>query len=451
MTGRTATVWFGNRIVGRLREDSGRNILFSYDPGWLDGTGFPISVRLPFSRNDEEVIAHDWFAGLLPEGEAREQACRLNGIREMDNMGLLLVCGADCAGALSILPSDISDEEMSEPPRELTVDELFRLVNSSGKDMPVFPDGGVRFSLSGAQRKLAVIHDDGAYSLSTRTNPSSHILKFETEPGVCFAESITHAIARETGLPMVETSFLQASDGNEQSTWLRIPRYDRNRDKEGALVRLHQEDMLQALGLPSYFKYNREFGPTVKTVAGLLQAHVAQPADALSTLLDWQIMNYLLGNWDGHAKNLSLLYPSGQSAPVLAPCYDMVSIEYLNVVYRSDDPYTRNMGLEIGGHDIPEQITRSDWEQMAGDLGMPTKTVLVRLEEKATVLPDVTDRVLTEFMAQHCAKDNYGQMRDVVSARCRHVLNSVFRRGLPKPDDQNIVTEGPPDHGVTQV
>ena len=28
MAGRTGTVWFGNRLVGRLREDSGRNMLF---------------------------------------------------------------------------------------------------------------------------------------------------------------------------------------------------------------------------------------------------------------------------------------------------------------------------------------------------------------------------------------------------------------------------------------
>lgn len=227
---------------------------------------------------------------------------------------------------------------------------------------------------------------------------------------------------------------------------MRIPRYDRARDINGALVRLHQEDVLQALGLPAYFKYSREFGPTLKTVAWLLKAHVAQPAVALSTLLDWQILNCLLGNWDGHAKNLALLYPSGQSAPVLAPCYDMVSIEYLNVVCRSDEPYVRNMGLEIGGHDRPEQITRSDWEQMAGDLGMPAKTVLARLEEKATVLPDVTDRVLTEFMAQHGPEDDYAQMCNVVGTRCQQVLNSVFRCSVTRVD-QNFVTQNISDLG----
>ena len=191
--------------------------------------------------------------------------------------------------------------------------------------------------------------------------------------------------------------------------------------------------MLQALRLAPIHKYDPDYGPSLSAIARLLQAHAAQPAVALSALLDWQILNCLLGNWDGHAKNLSLLYPPGKTAPMLAPCYDMVSIEYLNEVNRlnrRNRKWARAMGLAVGEHVTPERITRSDWEQMAGDLGIPATTVLARLEEKATVLPDVTDRVLTAFMEQHVAKDDYIQMRNVVGTRCRQVLNSVFRRGI---------------------
>lgn len=433
MPGRTGTVWFGNRLVGHLREDEESHMCFAYDTGWLDGTGFPISISLPLSYGEEEVKAHAWFTGLLPEGKAHTLACMVNGIRETDKMGLLLSTGGDCAGALSILPADEYIPAPSESSRELTLDELISLVNSAGEDMPALPDGGVRFSMSGAQQKLAVIHDNGTYSLSTRTNPSSHILKFETATGVCFAETITHAIAGETGLPVVDTRFLQIGDGDEQTPWLRIPRYDRTRDKNGALVRVHQEDMLQALRVDPIHKYDPDYGPSMSVIARLLQDHAAQPAVALSTLLDWQILNCLLGNWDGHAKNLSLLYPPGQGAPVLAPCYDMVSIEYLNIVNRlnrRNRRWPRDMGLAVGEHVRPESITRADWEQMAGDLGIPAKTVLARLEEKATVLPDVTDRVLMEFMEQHGAKDDYEQMRNVVNTRCGQVLRSVSRRAV---------------------
>ena len=428
MAGRTGTVWFGNRLVGRLREDEGRNILFAYDVGWLDGTGFPISISLPLSIHDREVNAHAWFTGLLPEGDAKLLACRISGVRQSDPMGLLLASGADCAGALSILPSEEYMPAAAEAQRELLVDELVRLVRSSGRDMPAFPDGGVRFSLSGAQQKLAVIYDGGTYFLSTRASPSSHILKFETAPGVCFAESIAHAIAGEAGLPVVETHFLQIGDGDDQPPWLRISRYDRVRDQDGALVRVHQEDMAQALKLHSFEKYQTDEyddGPSIRAIAQLLQAHAAQPAVALSTLLDWQILNCLLGNWDGHAKNLSLLYPAGQRAPVLAPSYDMVSIEYLNQFRPELDYYARDMGLAVGGNIKLERVTRTDWEQMAVDLGMPIKTVLARVEEKATILPDMSDRVLAQFIAQHGGNDDYEQMLKVVGAHCRQVLDSI--------------------------
>ena len=439
MARRTGTVWFGNRLVGRIREDEGRNILFAYDQDWLDGTGFPVSISLPLSIHDEEVNAHAWFTGLLPEGDAKLLACRMSGVRQSDSIGLLLACGADCAGALSILPSEEYMSATAESPRELLVDELISLVNSSGKDMPTFPGGGVRFSLSGAQQKLAVVYDGGTYFLSTHASPSSHILKFETAPGVCFAESITHAIAGETGLPVVDTHFLQIGDGDGQPPWLRISRYDRVRNQDGALVRVHQEDIAQALRLHPFEKYQSDqydYGPSISAIAQLLQAKAAQPAVALSTLLDWQILNCLLGNWDGHAKNLSLLYPAGQRAPVLAPSYDMVSIEYLNQI--QPDHYAREMGLAVGEHVKLERITRTDWEQMAVDLGMPIKKVLARLEEKATILPDVSDRVLAEFIARHGGKDDYEQLLNVVGAHCRQVLNSVFRRGHTKTDDEII-------------
>lgn len=426
MVGRRGHVWFGNRLAGHLREDEENHICFSYDPDWLEGDGFPISISMPLSYGDEEVKAHAWFTGLLPEGDARAHACEINGVNESDNMGLLLAIGADCAGALSVLPTDTPsiDEEL-DPSRKLTVDELISLVNSAGEDMPAFPDGGTRFSLSGAQRKLAVIYGNGTYTLSTRIKPSSHILKFETRQRVCFAEYISNAIAREAGLPVVITEYLQINDGDEQIPWLRISRYDRARDKDDTLFRLHQEDMLQALRLNPIHKYQSADEPSIGAIARLLQSHAAQPAVALSTLLDWQILNYLLGNWDGHAKNLSLLYQPGQAAPMLAPCYDMVSIEFLNQFLLN--PWNRDMALFIGENTRPERITRTDWEMMADELGMPPKRVLERLEEKATSLPGVAEQAVAEFMEQHGGRDDYHKMQSVVDTRCRHVLDSLFQ------------------------
>ena len=90
--------------------------------------------------------------------------------------------------------------------------------------------------------------------------------------------------------------------------YLRIARYDRMRDADGRLTRLHQEDLLQALGLSATLKYQRDGGPSVGDVAEVLREHTAHPAEALASLRDWQILNCLIGNWDGHGKNLALLY-----------------------------------------------------------------------------------------------------------------------------------------------
>ena len=59
---------------------------------------------------------------------------------------------------------------------------------------------------------------------------------------------------------------------------------------------------------------------------------------------------------------------------MLAPCYDMVSIEYLNQFLLN--PWNRDMALFIGENTKPERITRTDWEIMAEELGMPPKRVL---------------------------------------------------------------------------
>ena len=120
MTERRGSVWYGDRSVGSLREDDGRRLRLAYDVGWLAEGGFPISVRLPLSNGDQEVDAHAFFEGLLPEGRVRQRICRKLGIPLEDDAGLLFAIGEDCAGALSILPARAAPEMNSASPEKLT-------------------------------------------------------------------------------------------------------------------------------------------------------------------------------------------------------------------------------------------------------------------------------------------------------------------------------------------
>ena len=422
MNGRRGTVWHEDRRLGALREDENRVLHFAYDDAWLDSGEFPVSIHLPLSLGDEEVDAHAFFAGLLPEGGTRQRICRQRGIAFEDDTGLLLAIGEDCAGALSVLPADVEPDTRPTPPEKLTQAQIDGLVRSLGEEAAVIVGDRQRFSLAGTQEKQPVVFDGASYALPDRASPSSHLLKFETVRWVCVAEHMANDIAGRIGLPAVETEFLRvpADDG---VPYLRIDRYDRARRADGRLTRLHQEDLLQALGLSATLKYQRDGGPAMGDVAEVLRAHAARPAEALARLRDWQIFNCLIGNWDGHGKNLALLYAPGQTVPTLAPFYDLISIEFLNLL--RPGTWFRDMAFSIGEHHEPERITRSDWLSFARELGMPPRRLLDRVAELATDLPDIAQAARGAFAHIHGDAPAYDRIEEAVRRRCRWTLESL--------------------------
>jgi len=424
VNGRYGAVWHDERRIGALREDENRVLRFTYDGAWLDGDGFPVSIHLPLSLAAREVDAHNFFAGLLPEGGTRQRICREQGVAPEDDAGLLFAIGEDCAGALSVLPAGVEPDARPTPPATLTQTVLDRLVGSPDEGAAILTRERQRFSLAGTQEKQSVIFDGESYALPDRANPSSHLLKFETVRWVCVSEYIANDMARRVGLPVAGTEFLRTTaDG---VPYLRIERYDRARDADGRLRRLHQEDVLQALGLSAALKYQRHGGPSIGDVAELLRAHAARPAEALASLRDWQILNCLIGNWDGHGKNLALLYAPGHAVPTLAPFYDLISIEFLNLL--RPGTWSRDMAFFIGEHDEPERISRSDWLAFARELGMPPRRLLVRVEEMATGLPGVARATREAFAQAHADAQAYDQLEEAVRRRCRWTLESLRER-----------------------
>ena len=420
---RRGQVWHGERLVGRLREDGERHICFTYDQGWIDNGGFALSHSRPLSYGQDEVKAHHWFTGLLPEGDSQEQVRIINGfhVSRYNPLKLLLSIGGDCAGAFSVLPEGVSPAQARIDKRTLADTAFQAMVHAGGKDLPTLPDGRVRFALAGAQRKLAVVYDGVDYSLSGYGRPSSHILKFETHKRVCFAEHIATRIAGAAGLPVVKTEYLETGHQGKVAPCLRIDRFDRDRDAQGTILLRHQEDMLQALGLSPIYKYQSQGGPSLRDVAKLLQEEALNPETDIATLADWQMLNFLLGNWDGHAKNLALLYEPGAEAPALAPFYDIVSIEYLNTLGAHWD---RDMAFAVGERNGPDRIRRRDWESMAEDLGLQPGQLLDRLEELATRLPGIAEQAVEDFVSVHGDQHVYRQMPRMVRKRCARVLRS---------------------------
>jgi serine/threonine-protein kinase HipA len=140
-------------------------------------------------------------------------------------------------------------------------------------------------------------------------------------------------------------------------------RFDRARDAAGAVVRLHQEDVCQALGLLPTQKYEADGGPSVAAVIALLRRQPS-PRIALdvNAFVRAVLTCFLLGNGDAHGKNFSLLYDPAAGIR-LAPLYDVVS----TAVY---DDLTPRLAMAIGGVDDPSRVDLGCWRRLGAEAGL---------------------------------------------------------------------------------
>jgi serine/threonine-protein kinase HipA len=424
---RQGTVWHGKQRVGVVSEGTGGRMQLAYDEAWVE-SGFPVSLRLPLI-DTQPHDAHPFFTGLLPEGAARDRIVRRLRVPPDDDLGLLLAIGADGAGALSVLAEHEDPQDHPPDPIPFADDDLGTLVRSRGQatGSPAAPPP--RFSLAGTQHKATAIYDGRRYYWPDARHPSSHILKFETVRWVCFAEHVAHELALRAGLVASRIEHL-LHDCEEPLPYLRIERYDRAHTPDGARLRLHQEDMAQALGYETHAKYEEHGGPSLGEVSALLRSHSKDPARDLAALRDWQIFNYLIGNSDGHAKNLSLLYPLGGTVPALAPFYDLVCVEF--IVRIRAGTYDRAMAFRIGDHAVPEEVGRDDWTKLARAMGLAPKPMLRRLEELALALPNLARETREAFTASFGDNQVYDRFEETIRDRCLWVCTSVLTRTGPE-------------------
>ncbi len=341
-------------------------------------------------------VAHAFFGGLLPEQEKRDLAARALGISARNDFAMLDAIGGDCAGALSLLPPGQAPSQGPDEVRyrRLSPDMLARILDRL-PDRPLLAgDAEVRLSLAGAQDKLPVFVADGDIALPLGDTPSSHILK----PAIPrFADTVRNeafclALARAAGLDAVGAEIR----GVQGAEVLVVERYDRRRASAPLLVRLHQEDFCQALGVPAELKYQNEGGPALADCFDLLRRVAARPALDINKLLEAVVFNTLIGNNDAHAKNFALLYRPGGLA--LAPLYDLVS----TAVY---DGLSPRMAMKIGGQYEFDALYPRHWDRFAGEAGLNAPRVRNKLLDLCRGLPKIAAALRDRYGAegQGCA------------------------------------------------
>lgn len=135
------------------------------------------------------------------------------------------------------------------------------MINLAQLDAPLTsgpgPEG--KFSLAGAQAKIALHRTPEGWSNPSGSAPSTHIIKpaIQALADQDLVEVVTMRTAGALGLSTATTDLM--TFGGTRAVV--VTRYDRVRGQDGSWSRVHQEDMCQALGIAPFRKYESQGVP----------------------------------------------------------------------------------------------------------------------------------------------------------------------------------------------
>jgi len=415
---RVLDVYLHEMLAGKLIQDDGGQMQFRYTEDWLGSAkAVPLSYSLPlregeFSHRD----CAGFFNGILPEEAGRELIAKNLGISARNDFSMLAEIGRECAGAVIFMPEGEPLPEKEYHYRPLDEAGLAQIL----RELPTRPllagGGEVRLSLAGAQSKIAVAVTEEGIALPLGGAPSTHILKpavarFE---GIVYNEAFCMKLAAAVDLPVAEVDFGRAED----IEYLLVERYDRKHRPDGRILRLHQEDFCQALGIVSEKKYQGEGGPSLKDCFALLRQASAAPVVDLRLLLDAVIFNVLIGNHDAHGKNFSLLYDrydGGLAAALLQPMKKAMLAPFYDLIATAVYPeLSSKMAMKLGGEYQSGLLLGRHFAKLAEDAGLSASMTVARRKELAEIVLAALDSI----EIAHPAAD---AVRDFVRNRCKDV------------------------------
>ena len=107
------TVYYRNKLLGRLWLDEKRRFTFQYNQEWLDREdAIPLSLSLPLKADIfADDLSRPFFGNLLPEADVRKAVARNLGISEGNDFSMLEAIGGECAGAVSVLPAGVTTSD----------------------------------------------------------------------------------------------------------------------------------------------------------------------------------------------------------------------------------------------------------------------------------------------------------------------------------------------------
>lgn len=385
-------VYQNNRFVGWFIKQPSGAIQFQYDEEWLgQDNAYPVSLSLPLREDafrGEPVAAV--FENLLPDSDTlRRRVAEKVGADGVDAYSLLSRIGRDCVGAFQFIPEDeefsgdsarIKGEAVSDKDIEKLLNNLERAPLGLDKDQDF------RISIAGAQEKTALLWHKEKWLRPSGTTPTTHILKTQigTLPnGIDLSDSIENEfyclhLMRLFGLTVNKAEI--KTFGKTKA--LVIERFDRHWVNDKQLIRIPQEDCCQALSVPPTRKYQSDGGPGMVDILNFLKSS-DNPAEDQKIFLKAQILFWLMGATDGHAKNFSIhIGPGGRFR--LTPLYDVLTAQP-SLDLRQIERKQMKMAMSVGdnGHYKIEEIQGRHFVQTAERAGLPGQLAKDTLEDVA--------------------------------------------------------------------
>lgn len=330
-------VLINGRFVGRLERAASGATSFQYATEWLEWEHrFPISLSLqlvPTAYRGDQVSAV--FENLLPDRDrVRRRMAERMGADGADYYSLLHAIGRDCVGALQFVPDDIQPARVSEIEAIPVSDEEIEamLADLAQAPLGVNREQEFRISVAGAQEKTALLRIKGGWFRPIGMTPTTHILKpqlgqIPTADGMIdMSNSVDNEhycmrLMAAFGLKVAQTEIVTFGARRV----LVVERFDRRWRGDSQILRVPQEDCCQALGVPPTRKYQSDGGPSLRDMLALLKGAEDPRADQ-AALFKSQIVFWLIGATDGHAKNFSIFLKPGNSYG-LTPFYDVLSAQ----------------------------------------------------------------------------------------------------------------------------
>lgn len=371
-----------------------------------DTTALSTSMpKQPGCTYDHRVLA-PWLAGLLPEDpRARQHLASQYGVDRDDAAALLAQAGRDCAGAVQVVVLDELEDVLANRGdlQDVTEAQIGARINQLHTQPQTWATPGQGSILSGRQPKFTLTRTGDRWAFPAGAAISTHIVKPATSRAA-LNEHLCQTALTAIGLPTAKTQYCEF-DGHPAIV---ATRYDRTHHATGTPLRIHQEDLCQALSVWPHNKYPADGGPAAITIARLLARHASQVD--VDRFCDTVIARYLLGDPDTHAKNYSLVLAADDAA--LAPLYDVSSA--------LADPRTRQGVLPIAGITGFGQVSIRHIARFAADCGTDPDRLVAATRTMAAQLPDAFTsaaqaepgitadptgfiRQLRDQIARHCA------------------------------------------------